>query len=432
MRAYRFPHAAIATPHYLATAAGLHALLRGGSAADAVVAANLVLAVTCPHLCGVGGDLLAMVHAEGQVHGLNSSGRLPKAAELPGDGRVPQHGIGSVTVPGAAAGWVALNERFGRLKLKELAEPALRLAREGHHPSPNFQRGIERSRELLEKDPEARRLFLSGGAYVNPELADVMEDLEGFYTSPVAQNAPAPFRPEDFAHHEAEWLEPPSTEWQGHIVYEMPPNSRGHLVLKALETMGALDDLPPEDAEFHRRQFEAIEAATLSGDTVYLCAWDEQGMVVSCNESNYMGFGSGVVVPGTGVHLHNRGAYFTPDTYLGGEKPTHTLSPALALKEGQPAMAFGTMGGEAQVQVHLQLLTRILGAGQDPLQAVSAPRWVKHGRGGDLLQEVGLPDLGGTTIPRSDIAGHAHVILDTDEGLAAASDPRCDSLAAGY
>jgi gamma-glutamyltranspeptidase/glutathione hydrolase len=89
------------------------------------------------------------------------------------------------------------------------------------------------------------------------------------------------------------------------------------------------------------------------------------------------------------------------------------------------------MGGEAQIQIHMQLLVRILALGQDPADAVSAPRWVKHGEGA-MLAEEGLPDLGAEVIPRSDAAGHAHVILNTDRGLAAASDPRCDGLAAGY
>lgn len=155
-------------------------------------------------------------------------------------------------------------------------------------------------------------------------------------------------------------------------------------------------------------------------------------MAVSLNESNYMGFGSGVVIPETGVHLHNRGAYFTPEAYKGGERPVHTLSPAMTLREGKPDLVFGTMGGEAQIQIHLQILARVYVLGMDPLQAVSAPRWVKHGEQ-NLMAEEGLPPLhDAVTTPFSDIAGHAHVIQFTAEGLAAASDPRCDGLAAGY
>lgn len=428
--AYVFPHAAVATPNYLASTAALEVLVGGGNAADAAVAANLVLAVVYPHLCGVGGDLFAMVFHEGKVSGLNSSGHLPKAAALPADGRVPVTGIGSVTVPGAPAGWLALLERFGSRPIGEIARPAIRLAREGFWPSPNLAAGIERSRTLLERDPEAKRIFLSKPPLTNPELAEIIEDLPSFYTGPVALNAPSPCSPEDFAGHRAEWVVPMHTAFAGVEVYEMPPNSRGHLALRALERMEPLDGLRDQDPEFHLRMIRAIDSATLAGDTIYLCVRDENGMAVSVNESNYMGFGSGVVVPGTGVHLHNRGAYLREQEYRGGARPVHTLSPAMALTDGVPKMIFGTMGGEAQIQIHLQLLARVLVLGQDPAEALAAPRWVK--RGGDLLAEEGLPDLGAQVIPRSDLAGHAHMIVSTEAGLAAATDPRCDGLAVGY
>jgi gamma-glutamyltranspeptidase/glutathione hydrolase len=432
-RAHLFPHAAVASPHYLATSTGVDVLLRGGNAVDAAVATNLVLAVVCPHLCGVGGDLFAMVWSDGELHGLNSSGRLPQAAKLPEEGRVPQRGIGSATVPGATAGWLELLERFGTMPLEDLAAPAIRYAREGFRPSPSLERGLERSQDLLADDPEAKRIFLTGGMIRNPDLAETLQDLDGFYTGKVAHSAPAPFTPEDFAAHRAEWVAPRSAPFSGVDVFEMPPNSRGHLALEAIRIMEPLDGLNAADPEFHLRMIRALESATdPEADTVYLCVRDEDGMAVSLNESNYMGFGSGVMVPGTGVHLHNRGAYFTPDGYRGGERPVHTLSPAMALQDGEPRMILGTMGGDAQIQIHLQLLARVFLVGQDPVEALAAPRWVKHGREGSLLAEEGLPDIGAQTIPRSDIAGHAHIILVTDEGLSAAADPRSDGLAAGY
>lgn len=432
-RAHVFPHAAVASPHYLATSAGVGVLLRGGNAADAAVATNLVLAVVCPHLCGVGGDLFAMVFSGGELHGLNSSGRLPRAATLPEEGGVPQRGIGSATVPGAVAGWTELLDRFGTMPLETLAAPAIRYAREGFWPSPSLERGLESSHDLLADDPEAKRIFLTGGMVHNPELAETLEDIENFYTGKVAHSAPAPFAPQDFAEHRAEWVEPRSAPFAEVEVFEMPPNSRGHLALDAIRIMEPLDGLDESDPEFHLRMIRAIGSATdPEADTVYLCVRDEDGMAVSLNESNYMGFGSGVMIPGTGVHLHNRGAYFTPEGYRGGERPVHTLSPAMALQDAEPRMIFGTMGGDAQIQIHLQLLARVFLLGQDPAEALAAPRWVKHGRGGSLLAEEGLPDIDAQTIPRSDIAGHAHIILATDKGLAAASDPRCDGLAAGY
>lgn len=430
LRANVFPKAAIATPHYLATGAGLGVLLQGGNAVDAAIAANLVLAVVCPHLCGAGGDLMAMVYAGGEIIGLNSTGRLPAAAELPENNQVPTRGIQSANVPGAVAGWTELAGRFGTISIKELAQRAILYAREGFPVSPSLARGIERGGDNL--DAEARRIFLAGAWIKNPDLADTLENLDEFYTGGVARSAPPPFAPWDFASHKAEWVNPLHAPFQDTVVYEMPPNSRGYLALEAIERLESLEGLGEDDPEFHLRMVRALEPGQLTGDTVYLCAMDEKGMAVSINESNYMGFGSGVVIPGTGVHLNNRAAYFTPDTYRGGNKPVHTLSPAMALTEGAPKMIFGTMGGDAQVQIHLQLLARILILGQDPAEAVAAPRWIRHGAG-ELMAEEGLPEIGAQTIPAlNDLAGHAHVILTTPKGLVAASDPRCDGLAAGY
>lgn len=425
-----FPSAAIASPHYLASIAGLQVLQNGGNAADAAVATSITLAVTRPHLCGAGGDLFAMVYADGELSGLNSSGALPAAAELPEVGIVPVRGIGAATVPGAVAGWLNLLSRYGTREVEELAAPAIGYAREGLWRSPELAAATEMSKDFLEDDAECKRIFLAEGPLIQPELADVLEDLVNFYTGPVAQNAPPPFTPEDFAQHRAEWVTPMRTDFAGVEVCEMPPNSRGHLALQALEKMEPLDGLTDDDPEFHLRMIRALDAVTVTGDTIYLCVHDSDGMAVSLNQSNYMGFGSGVVIPGTGVHLHNRGSYHTPETYRGGARPIHTLAPAMALDGGRPRLVFGTMGGEAQIQIHLQLLARILLLGQDPADAVAAPRWLK--RRGELLAEEGLPELGGEVIPKSGTAGHAHVILVTDKGLAAASDPRCEGLAAGY
>src|SRR5207244_494303 len=258
---------------------------------------------------------------------------------------------------------------------------------------------------------------------VEEELADTLENLDSFYEGQVARNAPGPFTAEDFAAHRAEWVEPMSAPFAGVEVYEMPPNSRGHLALEAIRVMEPLDGLTPDDPEWHLRQIRAIRRAAYGGDTIYLCVVDADGMAVSVNQSLYMGFGTGVVVPGTGVLLHNRGAYHTAESYRGGAKPVHTLAPGMALQDGRPVLAFGTMGGEGQIQTHLQLLTRILVAGEPVDEAIAAPRW----RAGvdSLLVEGGLPELPGAQLgPVPEAFGHAHAILVTDVGLQAAADPR--------
>ena len=401
---------------------------------DAAVATNLVLAVAYPHMCGVGGDLFAQVWSDGELAGVNSSGRLP--ANAPRVEKIPTRGIGSATVPGAVAGWQAMLERFGTVPLRELAEPAVRLAREGCPRAPGLEFATKGLTAVLERNPDAKRIFLGEGPLVQTELADTLEDIDNFYSGPASKSAPAPFTPDDFAEHRAQWVEPERLEWRGLEICEMPPNSRGYLALRALEAMEPLHGLTPDDVEWHQRQIAAIRAVDPSmgarGDTIYLCVRDENGMAVSLNQSLSAGFGSGVVVPGTGVLLHSRAEYFTPEEYVGGAVlPRHTLSPAMALQDGEPHLLFGLQGGESQIQVHLQLLTRIFVAGQDVGDAVAAPRWrvIRDG----LWQEAGLPDLGGTPYPYESLAGHANLIhVRGPREVAAAFDPRSDGAAVGF
>jgi len=381
-------------------------------------------------MCGLGGDLFAMVWSDSELAGVSSSGALPAAAKLDRD-KVPRTGIGAATVPGAVAGWLALLERFGTRSIAELARPAIRLAQEGAPRAPGLARITNLMAGLLERDEEAKRIFLAEGPLRQPELAVTLERIEEFYTGPVAKNAPPPFTREDFGQHRAEWVEPLRTEFAGLDVCEMPPNSRGHLALLAIERLEPLDGLTPEDAEFHLRLIRSCDSAARDGDTIYLCVRDEQGMAVSLNQSLADAFGSGVMIPGTGVLLHNRAVQFKPHEYLPRARlRAHTLSPAMVLKGGRPHLIFGTMGGETQIQIHLQLLARIFVAGQELGEAIAAPRWVR--RGGKLMAEAGLPEIGAEPMPIPERAGHAHAILVEDEHLAAAFDPRSDGAAVGY
>jgi gamma-glutamyltranspeptidase/glutathione hydrolase len=379
-------------------------------------------------MCGLGGDLIAMVWNQGRLHGLNSTGRLPMNAGH--HEKVPRRGIGSATVPGGVAGLLALHERFGSADLDDLVKPAIRYAREGVQRAPGFAKITELMRPLLERDAEATRIFLAGDPLVQDELANTLEHLDDFYEN-VGAVAPPPFDAEDFREHRAEWVDPVTTEWRGLEVAEMPPNSRGHLALRALERLEPLDGLTPDDAEWHQRLIRSFEDRDgRDGDTIYLCARDENGMSVSLNQSLSAAFGSGVVIPGAGVLLHNRAEYFSPEDYVGGAKPVHTLAPAMALRDGEPRLIFGSMGGPAQIQFHLQILARVFVAGQDVADALAGPRW-RFGEGG-LLGEPGLPNIGAAPMPFPDSAGHAHAILVANDGLHAAHDPRSDGAALGY
>jgi len=191
------------------------------------------------------------------------------------------------------------------------------------------------------------------------------------------------------------------------------------------------------------------------GGTVYLTAADERGMMVSLIQSNYMGFGSGVVVPGTGVSLQNRGCGFTLDTshpnvVAGGKRPFHTIIPGFLTRKVNgiivPQMSFGVMGGNMQPQGHLQTLVRMLVHRQQPQAACDAPRW-KVGTGlavdfeatmaGELV--AGLKALGHRFEPTPDAYmdyGSGQFIWrltdDIEDGYVAASDSRRDGQAAGY
>jgi gamma-glutamyltranspeptidase/glutathione hydrolase len=332
---------------------------------------------------------------------------------------------------------VALAERFATRSLGALAAPAIELAAKGIEPSPGLARITDWSRDLLAQDTESARIFLADGPLVQTDLAETLGALGAFYAGPVAERAPAPFTAADFASHRAEWVTPLRAPFAGVEVCEMPPKSRGHLVLDAIRRLEPLEGYGVDSPELHRRLVRALHAAAFGGDTIYLCVVDGNGMAVSLNQSLFMGFGSGVVVPGTGVLLHNRGAYHTPASYRGGARPVHTLAPAMALEGGRPRLVFGTMGGEAQVQIHLQLLARILFAGQPVEQAIAAPRWTFDRS--TLLVEDGLPALeplpdGMTAVPMPvpELAGHAHAILVGPGGhLDAAADPRADGVALG-
>jgi gamma-glutamyltranspeptidase len=330
---------------------------------------------------------------------------------------------------------------------------------------------------------------------------------------------------EDMRQHHSDWVEPISTSYRGYDVYEFPPNTQGITALEMLNIIEGYDlksfgyqsseylhvlleakklafadrdayvsdpafvDVPVEGllskayAEEQRSRINpqrALAGVTSGlekeGDTMYLCVADGEGNVVSLIQSLYMGFGSGVVGGDTGVLLHNRGAYFSLDkrhvNYLQpGKRTMHTLTPAMVLRNGKPYMAIGTMGGDAQPQIHVQLLTAVLDFGMNPQQAITAPRWrsgrmrlyppVRHHelipgqRGLDELTDRDVAEVvvmerrftnGAPLLLEmlghriqfeeswGDGMGHAQAIrIDPETHLfEGAADPRCDGLALGW
>ena len=339
-----------------------------------------------------------------------------------------------------------------------------------------------------------------------PEQAQTLREIaatkgQSFYRGALAQEIVAYatedggyLREDDLALHRSEWVKTLSQTYHGVSVCELPPNGQGLAALIALGILGhlALGRHPVDSPESIHLQVEAMkiafaEAHTHLGDpmimsvdakrlldedylakratqidpmrasrpkatpvpdmgTVYLSAADRSGMMVSCIQSNYMGFGSGIVVPGTGISLQNRGTCFSlrkgsPNVVAGGKRPFHTIMPGFVTRDGEALMSFGVMGGHMQPQGHVQMITRIFDYGQNPQAASDGPRWfvtkdfrlalepgfdssVKKAlrkRGHRLLKGVAEATFGG-----------AQIIMRLESGYCAASDHRKDGQAVGF
>ena len=458
----------VATSQPLATQAGLRALEDGGTAVDAAICAAAVLCVVEPMMTGLGGDAFAIVHRDGALDGLNSSGRAPAAADPDALGAIPVRGPLAVTVPGAVAGWAALAERHGRLGLDRLLQDAIAIAERGFAVTPVIAGMWQESAAALAGFPEAARTWLPaprvGELRRLPELARTLRAVaehgpDGFYRGRVAEAicAATPLSADDLADHRAEWVEPLRVRYRGVEVCELPPNGQGAAALQALGTLGC-HELPAEEGDRVHLQAEAAKLAFADayrylcdgplpagyldpaylaeraalidparartpapgelprGDTVYLCAVDEERNACSLIQSVYYAFGSLVVAPQTGVTLQNRGACFTleaghPNRLAPGKRPFHTIIPGMLMDGDTLLGPFGLMGGHMQPQGHLQLVSQLVDRELDPQAAIDEPRFRLDLADGEwtLALEAPLWRHGGTLGRR----GH-RVLLDPD------------------
>jgi gamma-glutamyltranspeptidase/glutathione hydrolase len=304
---------------------------------------------------------------------------------------------------------------------------------------------------------------------------------------------------EDLARHHSDWVEPISIDYRGVTVYELPPSSQGIVALIILNILNHLPEEPIRGggadyihllAEAARlayadraryltdplhmtvearallsdryaadraclisQEATAVAMAGTPGDTIYLCTADGEGNLVSLIESNFMGIGSGVMAGETGVMLQNRGHWFSLDpdhanVIAPGKRTLHTLMPGIAFKGDRPWLVFGSMGGSAQAQIHVELLTRKIDQALPVDQTIAAPRFDAvvgiNDKGYPLIQMenrfppevIGGLQRSGHCVqllgPHAGV-GHAHMIEILDNGAyAGAADPRADSLALGY
>ncbi|HEY7968322.1 MAG TPA: gamma-glutamyltransferase [Solirubrobacteraceae bacterium] len=501
----------VAAADHLAASAGVAMLGRGGNAVDAAVAAAAVMAVTAPHMCGLGGDLFAVVARAGATpEVLNGSGRAgsgadPRGLRADGAEAMPfQHDIRAVTVPGCVDGLDALAQRHGSLALAELLGPARRLAEGGFPVSPTLA--------LASADLDLETLHAAfGGPLVRgrrvrvPGVARALAAIAtsgraGFYEGPagaeLVELGEGEFTLEDLALPNADWVEPLSLHAFGRTLWSAPPNSQGYMALSGAwiaDRVGV-----PEDPADERWPFILVEAARqaghdriaelhenadgaaliapsrlgpradavrerassdladahATGGTTCVCTVDGEGSGVSLIMSNGADFGSHLALPQHGIFLHNRGLGFSLDSASPAEygprrRPPHTLTP-LVVTDGEQRLdtVLGTMGADAQPQVLLQLLARVLVHGEEPDEAVGAPRWVlsrDHPTGFHIWEHDGPPIVRlehgapaawrrglqrrGYVVSQGErgeqLFGHAQLIRLTEDGLCCgAADPR--------
>ncbi|MFO7959425.1 MAG: gamma-glutamyltransferase family protein [Nitriliruptoraceae bacterium] len=444
-----------------------------------------------------------------QVRAAIAAGHGDTSVAHPGTAGMPMFGALPVTVPGAVAGWFHLLERWGTRTFGALSAAARDLALEGFEVEPRVGAAVDRARARFDSDPVWEAHYgrmRTGRRFVQRDLAATLsllaEDGPAAMTRgrlaeaivATLQARGSSMSLEDLAAHTVDEPTPLVGGYRDVEVLELPPPTQGVTALTALAVLEALGSLPSDRALATHLQIEAVRAAMAdrqehladpeamrtgpgallapsrvhtiargidhgrvaswppvrpaAGGTAYLCAADRDGLLVSLIQSNFVGFGSGVVVPGTGIGLHDRGAHFSLDpddpAAIGPRKrPMHTLIPGLALRDGLPWLVFGTMGGDGQPQIHQQLLVELLDRDRSLAEALDAPRFIVDVADGSVGLESraaaglvqGLSDRGHDVVPLDaydDRAGHAHLIEVTPHGYAAASDPRCDGGAIGY
>ncbi len=513
----------VASAHPYATLAGVDVLRAGGTAADAAVATNAVLAVTQPAMCGVGGDLFVLYYeaATRRVHFLNGAGRSGSRASLDelrrrGASALPIVGPMTVSVPGCVRGWGMLLERFGTRPLASLLEPAIHYA-DAFAMSSLMSQYIDEFARVT-PDAEWHRVFRPGGRapalgelLKQPDLAQTLRDLaaEGpdlFYTGRVGRAIADRLGDEgfltadDLTQHTGEWDEPIATTYRGFRVYETPPPTQGlaalialnilerfplakrplhsvqhlHLLLEVVKLAYADRDRfigDPAHARvplaelldkgyaarrrkaFDPRKAQAYAAGDPEGDTTGFVVVDRHGNVASVIQSLFNMFGAGIVVPGCGIVLQNRGRHFEldpahPSALAPRKRPFHTLMASIVTRDERPAHALATMGGNGQAQFHVQILTNLLDYGLDPQEAVERPRFLlgafyPEDAADTIHLESRLPRTvvsglmrkGHAIRPASEFftrTGHAHALSFRDGTVLGGADPRGDGAALGF
>jgi gamma-glutamyltranspeptidase/glutathione hydrolase len=480
----------VSTSSPFAVDAALWVLGEGGTAMDAAIASDAVLGVVQPFWTGIGGDLFCMVADGEEVVAFNGSGAAPAGLTLAAyqaaagaaqgmpawmaddfPATLPDTSALAVTVPGVVDGWAQLSERFGRLPLRTVLQPARRLAAEG------FPVGRVAAWHWVRTAPKLRagapfpRNVVEGQRVANPALAASLAAIASggaaaHYEGAWAAAAVAAVRAEggvlgeaDLAAHKGEWTTPIAGAYRGLEVLQHPPNGQGAAVLAALAALDRADAPRVDDrlavlmaavrsgmrlAHRHVADPRTSPVRPFWGDTVYTAAAAD-GMAVSLISSVFHLFGTGITAGG--APLQNRGLGFSPDPASAncaapGKRPFHTIIPALVRRDGRVWAVMGVVGGPMQPQGHVQVLTALVD-GADPQAALDAPRarWL----GGDVVAvedgvlgaEVdGLRGAGFTVLegqlPSAEFGAGQVVRVHDDGWLEGGADSRRDGVAFGH
>lgn len=471
----------VASAHPIATAIGRDVFRRGGNAYDAALAVSAALPVVLPYANGLGSDLFAVVQ-DHSVETLNASGpsaelATPEFFEQAGYSSIPDRGpLASFMVPGLVAGWSFFAERAS-LRWTELLAPAIRYAHDGVPLTPVLAESIRR---MPWADPDWRAIYRHGPekeVLRQPDMARTLEQVaadggHSFYHGSLARAIERDMvakggllRFDDLDRYRP--TRPPAlhVRYRGYDVYTTPPNSQGATGLYWLARLEhrALDSLPSAEYaaalveamypayEFRARYIGDPDRLPLPPDWLNLPAEGSPGRGVSAApttgrdttafsvfdgtvglsviQSNYEGFGSGHTVAGTGINLNDRGSYFTLDrahhnVVAPRKKSFHTLMATAAV--GPTLILLGSMGGDIQPQVNVQVLSGILDRGLTIQQAIDAPRFACPAsiyRSAPLIAEPGrgLPSV--PTPDQPSQMGHCQGI-QVGEGVQVGIDPR--------
>ncbi|WP_010917151.1 gamma-glutamyltransferase family protein [Thermoplasma volcanium] len=428
--------AVISSSSLSASLAGAKIIEKGGNIFDAAIAVSSVLSVTQNNLCGLGGDAFALVRYNGRVKGYNGSGKSSRNVnrglyfEL-GYSRIPERGIYSaITVPGLVDLWNSLYLEYATMRFSDLISDAIKYAETGFYITRHYEESLIASSPILGQYNWSNQFMpygkipAEGDLFIQKDLAGTLREIaeEGprsFYDGYLSdiifkamEKTNLLIDSKDLSDHKTLAANPVKSTYMDYDVFETAPNSQGATVnywLALLEQK--IQNKIPRPVDIVESGLEAYRWRSMfigdpermpfngdllskgagpyynnprvpedKGDTTYFSISDANGNSISMIQSNYMGFGSGIIPEGTGFVLQNRGSYFTLDdkhhNSLEPRKRTfHTLAACIIEKDGELVYSLGTMGGDIQPQVQVQIITGLINQDLMPQEAIERPRW---------------------------------------------------------